>query len=168
MRHSAEGRREEEEPGAARHHVEDAGNVVDRGVAVPSLISVVEPVELGHDDPARQCGEEEHVLCRTTGEATSVAGHDLGEHEGQCNSRHVGDRKEAPQQPAAVLDQHGRLPPFVEGLERSGVEPPGDLVVVRRRVRERLLLGRVHVCSSCAEGCGSASTAGLAAGRYAP
>ena len=47
-------RRDEEQPRAERDEMEDADDLVDRRVVDVLLVALVEPVELGGDDPRRQ------------------------------------------------------------------------------------------------------------------
>ena len=54
--------RHEQAPGADRHEVEHADDVVRRRVVRPLVVVVVEPVDLGRHGPDRQRGQEEQQL----------------------------------------------------------------------------------------------------------
>ena len=53
-REAGEPRSDEERPRAERDELEDADDLVDRRVVDVLLVAVVQPVELGRDDPERQ------------------------------------------------------------------------------------------------------------------
>ena len=72
VRKTRQPRSHDENPRADRDHVEDVQHVVDRGMVCALLVTLVEAVELGDDDPCRQGSEEEHPLHRRVDRVGSI------------------------------------------------------------------------------------------------
>jgi hypothetical protein len=91
---------EQQQPGPDGHEVEDADEVVHRGVVGAFLVAVIEPVHLRHHQPHRQRGQERDPLPGLRG----VRQERLGQREGAQQSDEIRNDEKPSDQPAAPAD----------------------------------------------------------------
>ena len=92
----------QQHPYADRDQVEDPDDVIGGGVIGVLLVASIQPLELGHDRPARQRAEEHHDLWKEPNAPASPHTkrcEDIGEAE----SEQVGSQEAPRDQPAAAL-----------------------------------------------------------------
>ncbi len=99
-REAAEPRADEERPGAERDELEDTDDLVDGRMIDMLLVAVVQPIELGSDDPQRQTQHHDAEL--KPGMRPAAARHDqLREQIGEDQAGCVRDEQGAPHEPPA-------------------------------------------------------------------
>ena len=134
-------RGDEERPRAKGDELEHADDLVDRRVVDVFLIAVVEPVELGRDDPQRQCQQQHREL--NPGLRSVPAGHDqLREQIREDQAGSVGSEQSAPHEPAAAacrMSIGGAAPPLEQRFR-----PPVEHEHVEIEPRRRGLLEGAH------------------------
>ena len=130
-RAAGEPRGDEERPRAERDELEDADDLVDRRVVDVLLVAVVQPEELGGDDPERQRQQQDREL--NPGIRAAPGGDDqLREQIREDQAGSVGGEQSPSHEPAATARRMltgGAAPPLEQRLgppvehEHVEVEP---------------------------------------------
>ena len=95
--------RDEVEPRAERDQVEDAHELVDRRMVDVLLVSLVESVELGGDDPERNRQQQDAELRRNAG-VPAVRRDHVREQERADEATDVGRQERASNEPSPAPD----------------------------------------------------------------